>query len=100
MQTPQIAANAAGLGQVDASIKENDVDSYNKIRIEDEKTSVAAQTNTFFVGILATFKAKTGKNKANDNTFGDGGGVSVKTGKAISKFSLFTLFGSNVLGPL
>ena len=85
-----------GLGELDATIKDNGSDSYNKVKVEELKNTTAAQHNNALVGVLANLKAKNGKNKANDNT---GGNVTVKTGKASSLFSLFASFGSNVLVP-
>ncbi len=85
-----------GLGELDATIKDNGSESFNKVKVEELKNTTAAQHNSALVGVLANLKAKTGKNKANDNT---GGSVTLKTGKASSLFSLFASFGSNVLVP-
>lgn len=79
-----------------AVISGNGVNSDNDIKVNKKKSSEIKQRANTSVGLHLSTKAKTGKNRARNNT---GGTTSVETGKADSTTEVSVLGGSNTLNP-
>jgi len=73
-------------------ISGNGSDSYNKVKVKNENTTVVDQTNVTKVTTVVDASASTGGNKANSNTGGD---VTVDTGDASNTVIVTVLGGSN-----
>ncbi|MBI4080862.1 MAG: hypothetical protein HY430_03785 [Candidatus Levybacteria bacterium] len=84
-------------GNVDATISENGTDSYNKIKKNSSNSTLVSQYSKTKVKTKAKkLKAKTGYNKANDNT---GGTVGITTDDASNTVDVTVDAGHNTLNP-
>lgn len=79
------------------TISGNGKDSTNTSTVKNKKKKVTKQTNGTVVGATIASKAKTGKNKANNNT--GSGNVEVKTGDSTSDVMVAVDAPSNVATP-
>ena len=79
-----------------ALISGNGDNSINSVTLKKKKTSEVKQKNKTEVLTAALSKAKTGKNKAKNNT---GGTVDVTTGNAVSTVDVLVTAPSNTLNP-
>ncbi len=97
------SANAAVLpdcgcapASTDVTISGNGSDSDNTTTVKNKKKKIVNQTNSTTIGATVTSKAKTGKNKAKNNT---GGTVAVTTNDATSEVGIEVTSPANVIGP-
>lgn len=84
------------LGGNSALISGNGESSVNSITVKKKKETSVKQKNSTFVATGVTSKAKTGKNKTNNNT---GGTVDVTTGNSDSTVDVTVHSSSNSLNP-
>jgi hypothetical protein len=80
----------------DVTIAGNGSDSYNKVKLNNASSQTVKQKNTVSTAIGITSVAKTGKNKANNNT---GSGTGITTGDSKSKVGVLVGGGLNLLNP-
>ena len=79
-----------------AKISDNGARSHNKIKVTKKGASSLVQAGSTNVGALVGARAKTGKNKAKNNT---GGTTTIDTGTARSDAFLEVIGGSNTINP-
>lgn len=94
--TANVQSCGCDFGNVDVTVEDNGAHSHNKVKVKLSDLLSVVQKNHSHVSTWVWSSAKTGKNKANDNT---GGNVDVLTGDAHSTVEVHTFGASNDLNP-